>query len=105
MENEDDNKSTETIGDDVKILVTKRKEVLDDEEEQEVVIEALRNIQDLVEYWIHSKMVEGVKDIVDNKKVLTDITYYNDWMSEPKVTGSRVIRVEVYFTIKTKTLV
>jgi len=78
---------------------------MDEEEEQEVVIEVLRNCQDLVEYWIYSKMVDGVKDIVDKDKVLTDVTRYSDWLSKPKVTDSRVIRVEIYFTIKTKTLI
>ena len=66
------------IREDVKILVTKRKEVMDEEDEQEVVIEALKNCQDLVEYWIFSKLVEGIKDIVDKEKVLTDVTKYND---------------------------
>ena len=50
-------------------------------------------------------MVEGIKDIVDNNKVLTNVIGYDDWMSKAKVTGLRVIRVEVYFTIKTMTLV
>ena len=47
-------------------------------------------------------MVDRVKDIVEKDKVLTDVTGYNDWLSGPKVIGSRVIRVEIYFIIKTK---
>ena len=59
-EEEDSIKDTVKSEGSVKILVTKRKEVMDEEEDQDVVIEALRNTQDLVEYWISSNMAEGV---------------------------------------------
>ena len=59
-EEEDSVKNKVKNGGGVKILVTKRKEVLDEEKDQEVVIEALRNTQDLVEYWILSNMATGV---------------------------------------------
>ena len=98
---EDSVKDMEKIDGSVKILVTKRKEVTDEEEDQDVVIEALRNIQDLVEYWISSKMAESVQDIIESDKILQDVIGYSDWLSELKVIGSRVIRVEVYFTLIT----
>ena len=100
-EEEDSVKNKVKNGGGVKILVTKRKEVLDEAEDQEVVIEALQNTQDLVEYWILSNMAIGVQDINEKNKILTDITRYNKWISEPKVTGSRVIRVELFITLAT----
>ena len=41
--------------------------------------------------------------MVSNKRILKDVRYYNDWLSEPKVTGNRVLRVELYFTVYTET--
>lgn len=93
----------EPTAENVKILLTKRKSVIEDEDDQDTVIETLRNAQDVIEYWIYTKLIEGVIDVVDKNKVLTDVTCYSDWISEPKVTGKAVIRVEVFFTIKTKT--
>jgi len=46
-------------------------------------------------------MATGVQDINEKNKILTDVTRYNEWISEPKVTGSRVIRVELFITLET----
>ena len=51
------------------------------------------------------KLIEGVIDILDKKIVRTDITRYSEWLSDPKVIGNRVIRVDIFFTIRTKTTV
>ena len=40
---------------------------------------------------------------MDEKKVLTDVRRYSDWLSKLKVTGDRVVRVEIFFTAVTKT--
>ena len=60
----------------------------------------LQNIQAIVEYWIQDEQIEGVKSSM-NEKVLKDIRCYSDWLSKPKVTGNRVLRVEIFFTIVT----
>jgi len=36
-----------------------------------------------------------------NEKVLKDVRCYSDWLSKPKVTGNRVLQVEIFFTIVT----
>ena len=36
----------------IKLLVTKKKTITEDKDDQDIVIEALRNIQVMVEYWI-----------------------------------------------------
>ena len=41
--------------------------------------------------------------MMDEKKVLTDVRRYSDWLSKPKVTGDRVVQVEIFFTAVTKT--
>jgi len=61
----------------VKLLVTKRKEITDEEDDQDVVIETLRNIQAIVEYWIQDEHIKGVKNIM-NEKVLKDVRCYSD---------------------------
>ena len=38
---------------------------------------------------------------MEKDKILKDVQYYSDWLSEPKVTGNRVIRVDIFFTIIT----
>ena len=48
-------KDAEEIVGEVKLLVTKRKEITEDEDDQDIVIETLRNVQDIVEYWIQNK--------------------------------------------------
>ena len=35
--------------------------------------------------------------------LINDVRNYSKWMSEPKVLGSRVLRVEIFFAIKTNT--
>ena len=88
----------ENIGE-VKLLVTKWKVITEDKDDEDVVIETLRNTQDIVEYWIQNNKIEGVKDIIEKNKILKDIRYYSDWLSEPKVTGNRVLNIEIFFTI------
>ena len=110
--NEDENKNRQTnngtskkemkenMGE-VKLLVTKQKEITKDEDDQDIVIKTLCNIQDIIEYQIQNNLIEGVKDMMEKDKVLKDICCYSDWLSEPKDTGNRVVRVEIYFTVIT----
>ena len=39
----------------------------------------------------------------EEKKVLTDVRRYNEWLSEPKAMGNRLVRVEIFFTAITET--
>ena len=83
-----------------KVLLTKRKNIDDDEDDQDIVIETLRNTQDLVEHWIQQKLVVGVKDDHEENMLIQDACACYQWLSEPKVTVTRVLRVEIFFTIK-----
>ena len=86
------------------ILVTKKQRIEEEEEEQDVVIRTLCNIQGIVEYWIDQELIEGVKDITkDKEEIMNVVTNYSLWLSEPKVTGTKVIKVEIFFIIKTNT--
>jgi len=38
---------------------------------------------------------------MDEDKVLTDLKDYNLWLSDPKLSGTKTTRVEIYFTIQT----
>ena len=66
-------KDIEEIAGEIKLLVTKQKEVTEDKDDQDIVIKTLRNIQDIVEYWIQNRQIQGVKDVMEEKKVLTDV--------------------------------
>ena len=94
-------KDIEEIAGEVKLLVMKQKEVTKEEDDQDIVIEMLRNNQDIVEYWIQNRQIQGVKDVIEEKKVFKDIWCYSNWISKPKVTGNRVLRVEIFFTALT----
>ena len=50
-------KDTEDNTGEVKLLVTKRKEITEDENDQDIVIKTLRNVQDIIEYWIQNKQI------------------------------------------------
>ena len=65
------------------------------------MIKACSNIQDIVECWTQQSQIEGVQDMHQpNEQFIADARDYSQWMSEPKVIGTRVIKVEVFFTIK-----
>jgi len=36
--------------------------------------------------------------VKEENKVLTDVRQYNEWLSEPKVTSNRLVRVKIFFT-------
>jgi len=60
----------------------------------------------LVKFWINQDLIKGVKDITNDKEMILNIvTNYSLWLSELKVTGSKVIRVEIFFTIRRTTTV
>ena len=48
-------KDTEASAGEVKLLISKRKEITEDEDDQDVVLEMLRSVQAIVEYWIQNK--------------------------------------------------
>ena len=95
-------KDAEEIVGEVKLLVTKRTEVTEEEDDKDIVIETLQNTQDIVEYWIQNRQIQDVKNVMEEKKIITDVQHYSNWVSEPKVTGNRVLRVEIFFTVVTK---
>ena len=35
--------------------------------------------------------------MIEEKKVLTDVWCYSDWLSKLKVKGNRVVQVEIFF--------
>jgi len=73
------------------------KHINEDEDDQDIVIEICRNIQDIVEYWIQQHQIDGVQDMYDPKNsFIMDMRDYSSWMSESKVLGTRVIRVEIF---------
>ena len=39
----------------IKLLLTKQKETTEEEDDQDIVIEMLRNAQDIIEYWIQNR--------------------------------------------------
>ena len=96
-----DNKGTKKNIGEIKLLVTKWKAITEEEDNQDNVIEMLRNIQDIVEYWIQNNQIKGVKDMIEKNKILKDVHCYSNWLSKPKVTGNRVSKVEIYFIIIT----
>ena len=58
----------------------------------------------LVENWISQKMINGVKDCSNKQgEIINDVTNYSKWLSEPKVSGTRTLKVKIYFTINTNT--
>ena len=74
----------------------------EDKDDQDVVVETCRCMQVLVEHWIQQNQREVAKEKVEEESTfINDVTDCDQWMSEPKLIGSRVIRVEIFFTIKT----
>ena len=83
------------------ILIIKKQTITEEKDDQDIIISTCRNIQAIVKYWIQQKQIEGVKDMLeDGDTFIKDVRDYSRWMSEPKVLGTRVIKVEIFFTIK-----
>jgi len=71
-----------------------------DENDEDIVLETLRNAEMLVARWMEYGYIKGVIDMYDNNNT-SDITNCNCWISELKVTSTRKINVKLYFTINT----
>jgi len=84
----------------IKILLTKTYKVTDNDEPQDVQIDLVRYTEEIVKKWIDRKNVAGVRSIYDGE-VVVDLSDYNMWLSEPRVSGTNTLRVEVFFTVET----
>ena len=94
----------ELIPQEALILSAKTQCVQEDDDEQDVAIETLKNIQDIVEYWIEQGQIEGALGTYEeNTTCIKDTCDCSKWLSKPKASGTRTINVEIFFTMLTGT--
>ena len=89
----------------LRLLITKKHKIQDDEEDYDIILNTTRYIEEIVIGWIDRKLIDRVYDTTVKGKyqeVITDLENYNLWLSEPKVTGTKTIRVEIFFTVQTE---
>ena len=87
------------------ILVTKRHKIQDEEEDQDIICDTTRTLEEIATSWIVRKMIAGVKDqqhTEEGEKHAKELQDCNIWLSDPKVTGTNAVQVEIFFTIKTE---
>ena len=90
----------------MKLLVIKKNRVEElDEEDDDPEINAFRYIEEKVHRWIEVGKIKGVENNYESdptKKLTTELSNRSIWISETKQYGSKVLTVELYFTVETK---
>ena len=84
----------------LKLLMIKTYKLKDDEDPQEIESDTALYAAWLMSKWIKRGDIEGVKDVFKNETI-KDLTNYNFWLSKPRRTGKRTIKVELYFSVAT----
>ena len=87
------------------LLIKKHKHDEMDDEDNDPEINTLRYIEEIVYQWIEQGRVKGVlnNNESDQENNMTNILAdRSTWLSESKRYGSRVVTIEVYFTVFTE---
>ena len=83
-----------------KILLTKTHKIQEGEDPQDFEDNMAGYAERLVKRSMKRGDIKGVQDI-NNNKMITDLSDYNLWLSEPRMIGKKTISVEIYFAVET----